>query len=273
MKSETAKKLEVLLQWFSGFERIAIAYSGGLDSSFLLAAADRLTELKVCAISVHTPYVPDWEMDEARTYVNDLEGVRFVEIALEIPEAVRENPEERCYLCKRELFSYIQREAGSWGGDVIVDGSNTDDTSDYRPGMRALRELGIRSPLLECGFSKEDIREVCREWGLPFSEKPAYSCLLTRIPHDTEVSIKMLRRIESAERCLHVLGFPSVRVRVHGDLARIEIGGGQTAAFSDPELMKKVYDRFREIGYRFVTLDLQGYVMGKMNRTQGGEER
>ena len=150
-----------------------------------------------------------------------------------------------------------------------MEGSNVDDLDDYRPGRKALSELKVRSPLLECGFRKNDIRTIARKWGIPAAEKPAYSCLLTRFPHETEIRPEDIRMVEKAENFLHGLGLLSVRVRVHSDVARIEMDEESLSLFSDPLLRKKINDGIKEAGFRYVSADLAGYCMGSMNRVGG----
>ncbi len=274
MRAELLDKLDRLKLWASSYDRCAIAYSGGVDSSFLLTALVRAGLSPILAVSVDPPYVPDWEIAEASAYVSTIKEVEHHILSYPIPESILDNPEDRCYLCKRELFNLIKKEAESWGAEILMDGTNADDTGDHRPGMRALRELKVKSPLLELGFTKSEIREISAEWELPFADKPAYSCLLTRIPHDTRVTPEALRRIESAEVFLHELGFPAVRVRTHGELARIELAAGDMVRFLSSDTMGQTDRALKGFGYRFVTCDLGGYSMGNMNSIdkRGGDD-
>ena len=180
-------------------------------------------------------------------------------------EELRHNPEDRCYICKSALFSGMKERCSREGIQVLCDGSNADDVGDFRPGMRALKELGIRSPLLEAGLSKGDIREISREWELPTWDKPPYACLLTRIPHGTEIRQEMLERIEKSEVVLIESGFPAVRVRHHGDVARIELPKSRFEEFIVGGYYSMVQEKLKGFGYSFVTLDLGGYKMGSMN--------
>ncbi len=194
-------------------------------------------------------------------------GIEHLVIELPIADELQDNPEDRCYRCKHILFERIIERSDQWHADVVVDGTNADDARAYRPGMKALQELGIRSPLLECGFTKEDIRKLCRDWGLSVADKPAYSCLMTRIPHGTRVTEELLRTIETAERYLHACGFPDVRVRVHRDIARIEIGGDQFQRFCSSRRLQDIDQYLKRLGFSYVTVDLSGYTSGSMDPT------
>lgn len=274
--TELQEKIKCLREWFSGYKRIALAFSGGVDSTFLLAAIKRLTALPVLAVTAAPPYVPEWEIEEAVHFTENL-GVEHVRIPLKIPEVLWDNPPDRCYRCKSSLFTLILDRSREWEAEITVDGSNSDDQGDYRPGMRALKELGVRSPLLECGFTKADIRTVCREWGLSAADKPAYSCLLTRLPHGTPVRESDLRRIEQAERFLHGLGFTAVRVRSHSCigmghdgpyelLARIETASNKLEMMSKAETAARINEYLKRLGFDYVSFDAGGYRMGNMNR-------
>jgi uncharacterized protein len=178
---------------------------------------------------------------------------------------IRQNPIERCYLCKKLLFNHIRTFADNNKYDFIVDGSNADDNRDFRPGLKALGEMGIRSPLLESGLVKSDIRELSKDSGLSTWDKPAYACLLTRIPYNTEVTTEDLRKVEEAEMYLFEQGFPGTRVRIHGDIARIEcLPGYLIKIIHDPE-REHIIDNLKKIGFRYISLDLEGYRTGSLN--------
>ena len=211
-----------LLELLRGLDSVAVACSGGLDSSLLLAAARLALGDRVLALTVATPYMAFGEIAEARALTAQL-GVRHRVLELPMPVEITHNPPDRCYRCKRALFAELKSVAAREGCAWLADGSNRDDLADYRPGMRALRELEVRSPLLEADLGKADIRRYARALNLPVWDKPASACLLTRLPHDTEVDLGVLRRVEAAERALRALGFGAVRVRCHDDLARIEV--------------------------------------------------
>ncbi|MGE5153368.1 MAG: ATP-dependent sacrificial sulfur transferase LarE, partial [Bdellovibrio bacteriovorus] len=200
----------------------AVAFSGGVDSSLLVALARDAYGDEALALTVAAPQMARWEVAEARELAGAL-GVRHRVVELPLLPAIRDNPPERCYLCKRALLRELGSVAALVGLTQLLDGTNRDDLGEHRPGLRALKELGVLSPLAECGFTKADVRALARRLGLPNWDKPAYACLLTRLPQGTPVTEETLRRIESAERCLIDLGYPGVRVRTHGDLARIEL--------------------------------------------------
>ena len=249
-------------------ERIAVALSGGLDSSVLLAAAVRMLGAERCvALTVQTPYVMEEELRDSAELCRRL-GVKQEKLVFPILKAIQDNPPLRCYLCKRALFSALKTRAAELGFPLLADGSNVDDLGDYRPGRKALEELGILSPFLEASMNKADIRRVARELDLPesISGKAAYACLLTRLEHNRPVKETVLRRVDRAEAFLRSLGLEGCRVRVHGDdLARIELPDRKRALFRDSELAEPVVRRFRELGFRHITLDLEGYSRGSMN--------
>lgn len=242
----------------------AVAFSGGVDSAFLLAAAhDALGEHAV-AFTVITPFMPSWEADIARGIAVHL-GARHQILTVPFPEEIRDNPPDRCYRCKRTLFRALQQHAASLGLAVVADGSNRDDLSDHRPGRRALAELGVRSPLLETGFTKADIRRCAKVLGLPHWDRPPLACLLTRLPHHRQVTDDLLDAVDAAERVLHDAGFPAVRVRSHDDIARIEVPVADIPRVAAPDTAAGIAKRLRALGYRHVTLDLAGYTTGSMN--------
>lgn len=245
---------------------IAVACSGGLDSGLLLAAAHEALGERVVALTAVTPYMASWEIAEARE-LTTLIGVRHRLLELPMPVAIVNNPPDRCYRCKRELFAQLKTIAAEEECAWLADGTNRDDLDDYRPGMRALAELGVRSPLLEAGLGKAEIRRYARALNLPVWNKPAFACLLTRLPHDTAVRPELLRRVEAAERALLTLGFGRVRVRCHDDLARIELDRAEHVRLLDEAIAEQVVAALRECGFRHITLDLQGYRMGSFNVT------
>lgn len=256
-------KVRCLLQTLKKMGACAVAFSGGVDSSVLLAAASKILKQSVLAITVKPPYLPDTELAEAVNFTAGFK-VRHRVIDIETPEEIKKNPRDRCYLCKRQLFLRMMGEAREQGIIEVLDGSNAEDMNEYRPGTRALEELGIHSPLKECGFTKSDIRALAKQWELPTAEKPSYSCLLTRIPHGKKIKNSVLRRIEQAETCIKELGFPQVRVRNHGKCARIEINEEKLADFCIPSLLQKVDQELKLLGYRYVCLDCEGYRRGSM---------
>lgn len=242
----------------------AVAFSGGLDSSFLLTAAKEALGENLVALTVDSPYIPEFEIVEAKELTAELE-VEHQVIVLDFPENIRMNPDDRCYLCKKQIFSRLLEAKNQLGFNALADGTNASDKGDYRPGMKALKELGIRSPFLELDISKADIRRLAKERGCSFWEKPAYACLLSRIPHNTEITEAELKRIEAGEEALHKMAFLSVRIRSHGDLARIEVPPEERHRFFDERLLDTVSETLKAIGYRYVCIDAVGYKTGSMN--------
>lgn len=244
-----------------------VAFSGGVDSTLLLVAAREALGEAVLAVTLAPPYAPAAEIADAKRTAAAL-GVRHILLELPFPEALRDNPPQRCYLCKRTLFTELLRVAAEQGIDHVLDGTNVDDQSDYRPGRKALAELGIESPLLDAGLTKAMLRELLRERGQQW-DKPSGACLLSRLPHGTHVDEAVLRRIDQAENILRELGFPAVRVRSHGDLARIEVPREMVAAVVEAERVHGIAARLTALGYRHVTVDLAGYRMGSLNEPSG----
>ena len=256
---------QLLLQHIKKLNRTVVAFSGGVDSSLLAYAAHEALGDQMLAITVHTPYIPEWEMAEARLFATKHHFAHEI-IKLAIPADIILNPPDRCYLCKRALFKAIQIRAKEIGIHSVIEGSNKDDLNDYRPGMRALKELGITSPLLEAGISKEAIRTISRQVGLKTWDKPAYACLLSRIPYHTEITARELERIAQAETVLRNLHIFGARVRSHGAIARVEVPAALFATLLQPELRTLIVENLKNCGYTYITLDLEGYKMGSLNK-------
>jgi uncharacterized protein len=247
-------------------ERAAVAYSGGVDSTFLLNVAHGVMQENVIAVTARSSAYPEREFREAVDFVRK-KGIRHVVITseeLEI-EGFSDNPVNRCYLCKKGLFSRIWDVARKSGINYVLDGTNLDDTGDYRPGMQALTELGVISPLKEACMRKDDIRHLSREMALPTWDKPAFACLSSRFPYGHKITKERLQAVDEAEQFLIDSGFKQVRVRHHGDTARIEVSPHERSRFFDTALMDKVYETFKRLGFVYVTLDLRGYRTGSMN--------
>lgn len=258
------EKYEDLKNYIKSLKKIAVAFSGGVDSTFLLKVCQDAIGKDVIAITVKAPYIPDREIKEVESIIKELKIEHYF---LEFPmlEEIKYNPEDRCYICKTHVFSKIKEFSNRMGIDYVVDGSNLDDTKDYRPGMRALKELNIKSPLLECKLGKKDIREISKELGLITWDKPSYACLLSRIPYGEEIKLEELNKIEKGENYLAEAGFKGARIRSYGDLARIEVYNEQINNLLDKDVRKSIIEGLKNVGYKYVTLDLEGYRTGSMN--------
>lgn len=251
-----------LLERLGKLQAVSVAFSGGADSALLLAAAKEALGDRVLALTAVTPYMVRQEISDALALAAEL-GVRHQLVELPMPEGMDDNPPDRCYLCKRALYTRLMAVADEQGFAPILDGSNLDDLTDYRPGLRALGELGVKSPFLECGIAKEDVRRLAQALGLPTWRKPTNTCLLTRMPFGRKVTMEGLQRIEEAERLLLDRGYDWVRVRCHGDLARIEVA--PQLRLRVLEEAESISDGLEALGFRYVTLDLRGYQLGSMN--------
>jgi len=264
------EKLERLEEYLTNLEKLAVAFSGGVDSTFLLKVAHMILGDNVVAITVNGAIHPGWEIESSKEIASRI-GVRQILLDMDIfkNENIVTNPPDRCYHCKMAIFSMIKKTAKSYGIDNVADGSNIDDAGDYRPGMRALKELGILSPLRDAGLGKEEIRILSKELGLPTWDKPALSCLATRIPYNTRITEETLSMIEAGEDFLRGLGFSQIRLRHLGNLAKIEVPPEDMMRLLG--LREMVVKKLREIGYTYITMDMEGYNMGSMNRTIKGE--
>ena len=262
-----SEKIFSLLAQLRDMERVAVAFSGGTDSSLLLYYAARaLSAENVCAVTLRLPYTPAEELEMAAEFARRLQ-IRHQVLELPFSEELRQNPVDRCYLCKKYLFGSLLNWAFDCGAGVVLDGTNFDDLSEHRPGQRALQELGITSPLQKCGLTKSEIRLAARQAGLANWNKPANSCLLTRIPHGHQVDEQELRRINQAESLLHAAGFATVRVRSYEALVRVEVPRDQVAKFVNEVIRQNLDEQIRQLGYRHVTVDLAGYQTGSMDET------
>ena len=260
----TALKYDRLKEILRGCGRLAVAFSGGVDSAFLLAAAQEVFGSDLLAIRAEAPLFPETERTGAAAFCQSA-GIRQVVFSYPAlqSEDFCQNPPDRCYICKRALFSQMLTVAAEYGFPLLADGTNADDTNDYRPGMRALPELGIVSPLLEAGLTKAEIRQLSRSMGLPTWNHPSAACLASRIPYGERITAEKLRMIELAERHLTAAGFGQVRVRLHGTLARIEVSQDQFQRLLANR--KQISNELKSYGFTYITLDMDGYRTGSMN--------
>lgn len=245
---------------------VAVAFSGGVDSSLLLYAAKEALGEKAAAVTVVSPLLSGMERSDADNFCKRF-GIRQIILEtnpLDIP-GFAENPPERCYICKRALFEKILETAAENGFETVAEGANTDDDGDYRPGKKATAELGILTPLRSAGLSKAEIRKLSEHFGLPSAAKPSFACLATRIPTGERITSENLALAEKAEQFLYDKGFTQFRVRIHGEDARIEIPKADFEKFIEAGIRQAVYDYFRKLGFRFVSLDINGYKTGNMN--------
>jgi uncharacterized protein (TIGR00299 family) protein/uncharacterized protein (TIGR00268 family) len=259
------QEFQKLKDYLKPLGSIAVAFSGGVDSTFLLYAAKEAVGDNAVAITIDSPYIPRFEIEESRSLAQKI-GVKHLIIQADIDESIQDNPTNRCYLCKRVIFSRILEEAKKLGCHTVVDGSNFDDTKDYRPGLMALKELDIKSPLMDCQWTKELIRIVSKQKGLETHDKPAYACLLTRIPYNVAITNEELVRIEKAETFMMQLGFRAVRVRSHHDIARIEVAKIDRSRLFDEALLDQISKEIKSYGYTYVAIETSGYEMGSLNK-------
>jgi uncharacterized protein len=264
MNSELQKKADLLESIIKQYTSVLVAFSGGVDSTLLAFICKKVLGNKTVLVTATSSTYPQRELDDARAIGSSfcINHLFITSEELDIPEFSK-NPHDRCYYCKKELFSKLLEVAQEQGCNVVFDGNNIDDIGDYRPGRRAIKELGIVSPLELAGLTKLEIRELSRHYNLPTSEKPALACLSSRIPYGEEITKEKLHRIEIAENFLADAGYTQIRVRSHGDLARLEfISSEIEKAFSQRD---KIHRELKKVGFSYVCIDLQGYRTGAMN--------
>lgn len=268
------EKLELLKDIIRKKGSAAVAFSGGVDSTFLIKVAKEVLGDKLIAVTATSSTYPERELNEAIKYAKDF-GVKHIIISseeLDI-EGFASNPKNRCYYCKKELFTKVKEVALENGIEYVFDGSNLDDNGDYRPGMLAAKELLVASPLKEAGLTKKDIRDLSKEYGLATWNKPAFACLSSRFPYGNKITLPKLKMIDKAEQFLLDMGIRQVRVRHHGEIARIEVAPEEREKFFNIEFMDKISSKFKEIGFIYTTLDIAGYRTGSMNEVLKEEEK
>lgn len=260
------KKYENLLDILRKHGKLAVAFSGGVDSTLLLYAAKQALGDNVIAFTEASEFFPGREKEEAEQFCKE-HGIRqiFPGYSMLETEGVAQNPKNRCYLCKKALFSKLLALAKEQGFDAVAEGSNLDDLGDYRPGMQAIEELGILSPLREAQLTKEEIRQLSKKFGLPTWNKPSFACLASRFVYGETITEEKLHMVDAAEELLLSLGFTQFRVRIHQTMARIEVLPEQFGLLLQEHVRQKITEQLRDLGFSYVTMDLSGYRTGSMN--------
>ena len=266
MTDELLMKYDKLKEYIASFKSAAVAFSSGVDSTFLLYAAKDALGQNVIAVTASSCSFPKRELNEAKTYCEQM-GIRhFIVESEELDiEGFSHNPKNRCYLCKHELFEKILALAEKENINEVLEGSNLDDNGDYRPGLVAVSELNIKSPLRKIGFTKDEIRQLSKHLNIPTWNKQSFACLASRFPYGDLISREKLIMVDKAEQLLLDLGFHQVRVRIHNDLARIELEPKEFEKFMVEDIRKTVYREFKKYGFSYIALDILGYRMGSMN--------
>ena len=266
-------KYKVLQENLKALGSVAVAFSSGVDSTFLLKAAQEALGDKVIAVTASSCSFPKRELEEAKAFCEKNGICQIIVESEELDiDGFRQNPKNRCYLCKHELFEKIWEIAKENGMNAVAEGSNMDDNGDYRPGLIAVKELGVSSPLRQAELSKAEIRELSREMGLPTWDKQSFACLSSRFVYGETINEKKLGMVDKAEQLLLDMGFHQVRVRIHGNIARIEVLPEEIARIVEEENRTKIASKLKEYGFDYVTLDLLGYRTGSMNETLEDKE-
>lgn len=260
------RKFQELLYILKKMRSALLAYSGGVDSTFLLSSAKK-AGIRIKAVTAFS------ETMARKDFLSACELAKLLDVEHEVIRTEEmnnldfiKNTRDRCFYCKDELFSRLQQIAYKEGYDFVIDGSNADDSKDWRPGMKAAMKYGVRSPLLEAGLSKEDIRQLSRQMGLPTWSKPSSPCLSSRFPYGMTITLDALRKVEKAEDLLKDLGFTELRVRYYGDTARIELRTDEIERILDKRIRNKVIEQFKKIGFKYISLDLEGFRSGRLNQ-------
>jgi len=271
-KSKLDSKIQILKEILRKYKSLVIAYSGGVDSTFLAkVATDTLGRKNVLCVTANSETYPKRELADSKRFAKALGLAQRVMDTSELSiKGFSDNPPDRCYFCKGELFGKLKEMASGGGFGAVCDGANADDPNGHRPGIKAAREKGVISPLMDAGLSKDEIRALSKRMGLPTWDKPSFACLSSRFPYYEKITGGKLKRVESAEEFLKSLGVGQLRVRSHGDIARIEVVDGNIERLSSKRLRKKVVDRLKSLGYKYITIDLEGYRTGSMNEILSG---